>query len=53
VWRWESDAFGLTTPEITADSTGHYDLLDLRFPGQLGPQNGNGVYYNINRDYEP
>jgi RHS repeat-associated protein len=53
VWRWEGDAFGQSFPIQSTDSTtGLYDFLDLRFPGQMA-DNGNTSYYNINRYYDP
>jgi RHS repeat-associated protein len=53
VWRWEGDAYGQSFPIQSTDSTtGLYDFLDLRFPGQMA-DNGNTSYYNINRYFDP
>lgn len=52
VWRWDSDAYGVASPNEDPDQDGMLTVFDLRFPGQLF--DGTLLtHYNINRDYDP
>ncbi|MCF6299837.1 MAG: hypothetical protein L3J52_01765 [Proteobacteria bacterium] len=35
IWSWESDAFGLTIPNMDVDSDGTNFFFNMRFPGQF------------------
>lgn len=45
VWRWDSDAFGITAPIGSA-------VVNLRFPGQYFDTE-TGLHYNWHRTYDP
>lgn len=53
VWRWEADAFGMTNPLEDPDGDGVVHTLDLGFAGQIADREETGVFYNINRYYDP
>lgn len=52
VWRWESDAFGNTTPIQDYDGDGKATIINLRFPGQYYDAESK-LHYNWNRYYDP
>jgi RHS repeat-associated protein len=52
IWRWDGDAFGQTGPNQNPDGDATTETLNLRFPGQM-LDTESGLYYNINRDYQP
>ena len=52
VWRWESDPFGIATPDEDPDGDGTQVTYNLRFPGQYYDQE-TGRHYNYFRDYDP
>ena len=53
VWRWEGDTFGFVSPDEDPDGNGVFHSLDLAFPGQLADRDDTGLFYNINRYYDP
>lgn len=53
VWRWEADAWGFSNPDEDPDGDGVNNSLDLGFPGQIADRADTGVFYNINRYYDP
>jgi RHS repeat-associated protein len=52
LWSWDSDAFGLGTPNTDVDGDGVLLDIPLRFPGQVFEAYSN-LNYNYFRDYEP
>jgi RHS repeat-associated protein len=52
VWRWDSEAFGSTSPVDDPDGDGAKVTINLRFPGQYYDQES-GLYYNWHRYYDP
>ena len=53
-WQWDSDPFGVGTPNGNPDSDPFLrpHELDLRFPGQIFDAE-TGLNYNYKRDYDP
>jgi len=52
VWRWdEAEAFGATPPNEDPNGFGTF-TFSMRFPGQVYDRE-TGLFYNINRDYQP
>ena len=52
VWSWNSDAFGVGTPNEDVDGDGVATRIPLRFPGQLYDAHTQ-LSYNYYRDYAP
>ncbi|WP_277423049.1 RHS repeat-associated core domain-containing protein, partial [Pseudomonas viridiflava] len=52
VWRWNSDAYGVGTPEEDVDGDGKATTVALRFPGQIYDAQTQ-LSYNYYRDYNP
>jgi RHS repeat-associated protein len=52
LWSWDSDAFGLGTPNTDVDGDGVLLDIPLRFPGQVFEAYSN-LNYNYFRDYDP
>jgi RHS repeat-associated protein len=52
LWSWDSDAFGLGTPNTDVDGDGVSLDIPLRFPGQVFEAYSN-LNYNYFRDYDP
>ncbi|MFA0813730.1 RHS repeat-associated core domain-containing protein [Microbulbifer epialgicus] len=52
VWRWDSDAFGHTEPNVDPDGDFNLVEVSLRFPGQIKGEEA-PYYYNYFRDYDP
>jgi RHS repeat-associated protein len=52
LWSWDSDAFGLGTPNGDVDGDGVVVDIPLRFPGQIFEAYSN-LNYNYFRDYDP
>jgi RHS repeat-associated protein len=52
LWSWNSDAFGVGTPNGDVDGDGIALDMPLRFPGQQYDANS-GLNYNYFRDYDP
>jgi RHS repeat-associated protein len=52
LWSWNSDAFGVGTPNADEDGDGIKLDMPLRFPGQQYDANS-GLNYNYFRDYDP
>ncbi|WP_240998598.1 RHS repeat-associated core domain-containing protein [Pseudomonas viridiflava] len=52
VWRWNSDAYGVGTPEEDVDGDGKVTTIALRFPGQIYDAQTQ-LSYNYYRDYNP
>jgi len=52
VWRWDSEAFGVTLANEDPDQDGKAFSYNLRFPGQYFDQS-TGLHYNGFRDYDP
>ena len=52
LWSWNSDAFGVDTPNADEDGDGIKLDMPLRFPGQQYDANS-GLNYNYFRDYDP
>jgi RHS repeat-associated protein len=50
-WRWDSDAFGTTPPNVNPVGLGTFEY-SLRFPGQQFDEVV-GLHYNYFRDYDP
>lgn len=50
VWRWNSDAYGVGTPEEDVDGDGKATTVALRFPGQIYDAQTQ-LSYNYFRDY--
>lgn len=50
-WRWDSDAFGATAPNMNPSGLGLFEY-NLRFPGQQYDA-AVGLHYNYFRDYDP
>jgi RHS repeat-associated protein len=50
-WRWDSDAFGTTVPNVNPSGLGVFEY-SLRFPGQQYDAVV-GLHYNYFRDYDP
>jgi RHS repeat-associated protein len=50
-WRWDSDAFGTTSPNQNPSGLGTFEY-NLRFPGQQYDAVV-GLHYNYFRDYDP
>jgi RHS repeat-associated protein len=52
VWRWDgTDPFGMNAPNENPYGLGNFSY-NHRFPGQLYDRE-TGLFYNINRDYDP
>ncbi|WP_444935500.1 RHS repeat domain-containing protein [Microbulbifer sp. JMSA004] len=51
VWRWDSDAFGKSEPNVDPDGDTNLVLVNLRFPGQVKGDEAEH-YYNYFRDYD-
>jgi RHS repeat-associated protein len=51
VWRWDSDAFGMTMANENPSGLGTF-AFNLRFPGQYFDSE-TGLHYNYYRDYDP
>ncbi|MDR3429664.1 RHS repeat-associated core domain-containing protein [Silvimonas sp.] len=51
LWRWDSEAFGDTTPNQDPQGSGQQFVYNLRFPGQYWDAEGYRAY-NYNRDYD-
>ena len=51
VWRWQSDAFGVGTPNNDVDGDGNPIVINLRFPGQYYDKEAN-TNYNYFRNYD-
>ena len=52
LWSWNSDAFGVGTPNGDVDANGIILDIPLRFPGQQYDGHS-GLNYNYFRDYDP
>jgi RHS repeat-associated protein len=52
VWKWESEAYGRSTPSPDPDSDGVHHRLDLRFPGQIADAE-TGFFNSGFRYYDP
>jgi RHS repeat-associated protein len=52
LWSWNSDAFGVGTPNADVDGNGIKLDMPLRFPGQQYDGHS-GLNYNYFRDYDP
>lgn len=52
VWRWGSDAFGVSEPEEDVDGDGTVVKLNLRYSGQYY-DNESELHYNYYRYYDP
>lgn len=52
LWSWNSDAFGVGTPNADVDGDGIKLDMPLRFPGQQYDAHS-GLNYNYFRDYDP
>lgn len=52
VWRWDSDAFGTSTPDEDPDGNAASVTVNLRFPGQYFDVE-TGFHYNYFRTYDP
>ncbi|WP_310888845.1 RHS repeat-associated core domain-containing protein, partial [Pseudomonas syringae] len=52
LWRWNSDAYGVVTPEEDVDGDGKATTIALRFPGQIYDAQTQ-LSYNYHRDYNP
>jgi RHS repeat-associated protein len=50
-WRWDSDPFGIFTPNQNPQSLGTF-VYNLRYPGQMYDSEA-GLNYNYFRDYDP
>ncbi|KPX07641.1 YD repeat protein, partial [Pseudomonas syringae pv. daphniphylli] len=52
LWRWNSDAYGVGSPEEDVDGDGKATSIALRFPGQIYDAQTQ-LSYNYYRDYNP
>lgn len=52
IWRWHSDAFGVSEAESIGQPDSPKLTLNLRFPGQYHDVES-GLYYNYFRTYDP
>lgn len=52
IWRWDSDAFGITAANEDPDKNGVKFTYNLRFPGQYYDEE-TGLHHNGFRDYDP
>ncbi|WP_243787640.1 RHS repeat-associated core domain-containing protein, partial [Pseudomonas amygdali] len=52
LWRWNSDAYGVGSPEEDVDGDGKATTIALRFPGQIYDAQTQ-LSYNYHRDYNP
>ncbi|MBN6714941.1 DUF4329 domain-containing protein [Pseudomonas capsici] len=52
LWRWNSDAYGVGSPEEDVDGDGKATTVALRFPGQIYDAQAQ-LNYNYYRDYNP
>ncbi len=52
IWRWDSEAFGGTSPEEDPDGDGRAFVFNLRAPGQYYDSES-GLFYNYHRYYDP